>query len=140
MRFVSLADGRSVPALGLGTWRMGETKRTQAAEIAAVTTAIGIGYRLIDTAEMYGDGGAEEVVGAGIHESIQASTVRREDLIIVSKVLPGNASRDGVLRACERSLKRLGIDAIDIYLLHWRAAFPLQDTVAAFEDLRNDGR
>lgn len=140
MRFVGLADGQHVPALGLGTWRMGETRRTRAAEIAAVRLAIEIGYRLIDTAEMYGDGGAEEIVGEAVRQSIDAGMIRRADLTIVSKVLPSHASRDGVLRACEQSLKRLGVDAIDLYLLHWRGAYALEDTVAAFEQLRSDGR
>ena len=136
MRLVRLANGQEVPALGLGTWRMGENARTRSAEIAAVELAIGIGYRLIDTAEMYGDGGAEEVVGA----AIAAAGLRRDELTVVTKVLPSNASRDGVLRACERSLKRLALDTIDLYLLHWRGATPLKETVAAFEQLRADGR
>ena len=140
MRSVRLANGDQVPALGLGTWRMGEVKRTRSAEVAAVRTAIEIGYRLIDTAEMYGDGGAEEVVGAAIQEALQAGIVARKELTIVSKVLPSNASHAGVLRACERSLKRLQLDVIDLYLLHWRGSVPLKDTVAAFEKLRNEGR
>jgi diketogulonate reductase-like aldo/keto reductase len=140
MRLVRLANGEGFPALGLGTWRMGETKRTRATEVAAVKMAIEIGYRLIDTAEMYGDGGAEDVVGAAIQEALQAGNVAREDLTIVSKVLPSNASHAGVLRACERSLKRLQLDVIDVYLLHWRGSVPLKDTVAAFEQLRGEGR
>ena len=140
MRLVRLAGGDQVPALGLGTWRMGEGKRTRAADIAAVKTALAIGYRLIDTAEMYGDGGAEEVVGAAIQETLQAGNVSRKGLTIVSKVLPSNASHAGVLRACERSLKRLRLDVIDLYLLHWRGSVPLKETVAAFEQLRHEGR
>ena len=136
MRLVRLANGQKVPALGLGTWRMGEKQSARSAEIAAVKRAIEIGYRLIDTAEMYGDGGAEEVVGA----AIAAAGIRRDELTIVTKVLPSNASRDGVLRACERSLKRLALDTIDLYLLHWRGSTPLKETVAAFEQLRADGR
>ena len=136
MRWVRLANGQEVPALGLGTWRMGENARARSAEIAAVKQAIEIGYRLIDTAEMYGDGGAEEVVGA----AIAAAGLRRDELTVVSKVLPSNASRDGVLRACERSLKRLALDTIDLYLLHWRGSTPLKETVGAFEQLRADGR
>src|SRR5678815_5377711 len=139
MRFVRLA-GAKVPAVGLGTWRMGEAKRARTAEIAAVRTALQIGYRLIDTAEMYGNGGAEEVVGAALEEEMHANTVSREELTIVSKVLPSNASLTGVLRACERSLKRLQLDFIDLYLLHWPGSEPLQDTVAAFERLRSEGR
>jgi diketogulonate reductase-like aldo/keto reductase len=140
MRLVRLASGENVPALGLGTWRMGEARRTRAAEVAAVHTAIEIGYRLIDTAEMYGDGGAEEVVGTAIHEVLRAGDVSREELTIVSKVLPSNATHAGVLRACERSLKRLRLDVIDLYLLHWRGAVPLKETVAAFEQLCNERR
>ena len=140
MRFVRLATGEKVPALGLGTWRLGEAKGSRAAEAAAVRMAIGIGYRLIDTAEMYGDGGAEEVVGAAIQQASQGGIVAREELTIVSKVLPSNASHAGVLRACERSLKRLQLDVIDVYLLHWRGSVPLKDTVAAFEQLRHEGR
>jgi len=140
MRLVRLASGENVPALGLGTWRMGEAKRTRAAEVAAVQTAIEIGYRLIDTAEMYGDGGAEEVVGTAIHEVLRAGDISREELTIVSKVLPSNATHAGVLRACERSRKRLRLDVIDLYLLHWRGSVPLKETVAAFEQLRNERR
>ena len=140
MRFVRLVTGNEIPALGLGTWRMGEAKRTRAAEVGAVRAAIEIGYRLIDTAEMYGDGGAEEVVGAAIQEALQAGIVGREELTIVSKVLPSNASHAGVVRACERSLKRLQLSIIDLYLLHWRGSVPLKDTVAAFEQLRTEGR
>lgn len=136
MRFVRLANGQEVPSLGLGTWRMGENRSARAAEIAAIEQALGIGYRLIDTAEMYGDGGAEEIVGA----AIKTGGIRREELTIVTKVLPSNASRDGVLRACERSLKRLALDTIDLYLLHWRGSAPLRDTVGAFEQLREEGR
>ena len=129
-----------MPALGLGTWRMGEAKRTRAADVAAVKTALRIGYRLIDTAEMYGNGGAEDVVGAAIQETLQAGDVSREKLTIVSKVLPSNASHSGVVRACERSLKRLQLEFIDLYLLHWPGPTPLKDTVAAFEQLCGEGR
>ena len=140
MRWVRLASGNGVPALGLGTWRLGEAKRSRAAEVSAVRTALEIGYRLIDTAEMYGDGGAEEVVGAAIQEALQGGMVERQELTIVSKVLPSNASHAGVVRACERSLKRLQLDTVDLYLLHWRGSVPLKDTVAAFEQLRSEGR
>ncbi len=139
MRLVRLASGEQLPALGLGTWRMGETKRSRTAEVSAVTTAIEIGYRLIDSAEMYGDGGAEEIVGQAVQQAFRAGTLKREDLTIVSKVLPSNASHAGVMRACERSLKRLQLDMMDLYLLHWRGSVPLKDTVAAFEQLRNEG-
>jgi diketogulonate reductase-like aldo/keto reductase len=140
MRFVRLLTGQEVPALGLGTWRMGEASRARSTEISAVAMAIQIGYRLIDTAEMYGDGGAEQVIGAAVRPMIETGEVRREELTIVSKVLPSNASRDGVRRACERSLRRLGLDYLDIYLLHWRGSTPLKETVAAFEELRQEGR
>ena len=139
MGFVRLPSGQEVPALGLGTWRMGEASRARSAEIDAVRAAIDIGYRLVDTAEMYGDGGAEEVVGAAVRAAIDAGVVRRDELTIVSKVLPSNSSREGVLRACERSLRRLSLDYLDLYLLHWRGSIPLQDTVGAFEQLRQRG-
>lgn len=140
MRFVRLAGRQRVPALGLGTWRMGESMRSRTTEIAAVKTALEIGYRLIDTAEMYGNGGAEEVVGAALDDQMRANSITREELTIVSKVLPSNASHAGVLRACERSLKRLKLDFIDIYLLHWRGSTSLKETVGAFEQLRAEGR
>ncbi len=129
-----------MPVLGLGTWRMGEDASRRAAEIAAVREAIVLGYRLIDTAEMYGEGGAETVVGQAVAEALRAGDVRREALFIVSKVYPHNASRRGTREACERSLRRLGLDAIDLYLLHWRGNHPLRDTVAAMQSLVADGR
>ena len=140
MKTVSLANGEAVPALGLGTWRMGESARSQAAEIAALRSALQLGYRLIDTAEMYGEGGAETVVGRAVSDALQAGVVQREQLFIVSKVYPHNASRAGTVAACERSLKRLGLDHIDLYLLHWRGSHPLRDTVAAFEAMVSQGR
>lgn len=127
------------PALGLGTWRMGENARTRRSEIAAVRLAIELGYRLIDSAEMYGEGGAEEVVGAAVAEALRAGDFRREDLVVVSKVLPSNASLRGVVAACERSRARLGIDTIDLYLLHWPGSHPLRDTLRGFEQLRAQG-
>lgn len=139
MRTVQLPDGTAVPALGLGTWRIGESARKRRAEIAAVRRALAIGYRLIDTAEMYGEGGAEEVIGAALADAIAAGDVRRDDVFIVSKVYPHNASRSGVPAACERSLRRLGLDRIDLYLLHWRGGVPLAETVAAFESLKERG-
>jgi diketogulonate reductase-like aldo/keto reductase len=128
------------PSLGLGTWRMGESAARRNAEVAAVRGAVEMGYRVIDTAEMYGEGGAEEVVGRAIAECLRAATVRREELFIVSKVYPHNASAAGTVAACERSLKRLGLDRIDCYLLHWRGSVPLAETVGAFEALRERGR
>lgn len=127
------------PLLGLGTWRLGEQARSRRAEVAAVRRAFELGYRLIDTAEMYGDGGAEEVVGAALAEALRAGDVRRDEVTIVSKVLPGNASRRGTLQACERSRQRLGVDRIDLYLLHWAGSHPLAETLAAFEQLQAGG-
>ena len=128
------------PSIGLGTWRMGESAAKRRSEVAAVCTAIEIGYRVIDTAEMYGDGGAEEVVGSAVAKCLRTGTIGRDELFIVSKVYPHNASTAGTLAACERSRKRLGLDRIDCYLLHWRGAVPLAETIAAFEDLRVRGR
>ncbi|MBX9963330.1 MAG: aldo/keto reductase [Burkholderiales bacterium] len=140
MKMVSLPSGAKVPALGLGTWRMGENARARKQEVAAVRFALEAGYRLIDTAEMYGEGGAEEVIGAALADAIGNRIVRREELFIVSKVYPHNASRQGVVSACERSLKRLGIEHIDLYLLHWRGQHALSAAVEGFEALRAAGR
>jgi diketogulonate reductase-like aldo/keto reductase len=123
------------PALGLGTWRLGENARSRSAEVAAVRSAIAMGYRLIDSAEMYGDGGAETVVGAAIAEALRAGDCKREELFIVSKVLPSNASSRGVIAACDRSRSRLGLDRIDLYLLHWQGPHPLAATIDGFEQL-----
>jgi diketogulonate reductase-like aldo/keto reductase len=133
MRFLSLPGGDQVPVLGLGTWRMGERRERAAAEIAALKQGLDLGMTLIDTAEMYGDGGAEEVVGAAI-------AGRRDQVFLVSKVLPQNASRKGTIAACEASLKRLGTDRIDLYLLHWRGSIPSATTVEAFEALKTAGK
>ncbi|HET7795266.1 MAG TPA: aldo/keto reductase, partial [Rhizobacter sp.] len=130
----------ALPSLGLGTWRMGESGATRAAEVAAVRSALELGYRLIDTAEMYGEGGAETVVGLALAEALRADTLRRDEIVVVSKVYPHNASRRGVPAACERSLKRLGLDRIDLYLLHWRGAHPLAETVEAFDTLVQAGK
>jgi diketogulonate reductase-like aldo/keto reductase len=130
---VTLPDGERVPALGLGTWHMGDDRRHAQAEEAAVKLGIDLGTTLIDTAEMYGSGGAEEIVG-------RAAKGRRDSLFIVSKVLPYNASQKGVAEACERSLKRLQTDRIDLYLLHWRGSVPLAETLAGFERLKRDGK
>jgi diketogulonate reductase-like aldo/keto reductase len=140
MRKVNLPNGVAVAALGLGTWRMGESKRNRATETAAVLHALTLGYRLIDTAEMYGEGGAEEVVGAALHEAITQRIVKRDDVFIVSKVYPHNASAQGVQDACVRSLARLGVECIDLYLLHWRSSHPLAHTVASFEALKAQGK
>jgi len=130
---VTFADGARVPALGLGTWKMGEHRRTHAREVAALREGIELGMTLVDTAEMYGDGGAEKVVG-------EAIAGRRDDVFIVSKVYPHNAGGRAAVAACERSLRRLGTDRLDLYLLHWRGSVPLSETVSAFERLRTDGK
>jgi diketogulonate reductase-like aldo/keto reductase len=135
VKSVSLPDGKPIPALGLGTWRMGESRAARAAELAAVRSAIEIGYRLFDTAEMYGEGGAEEVLGQAIADALRAGDVRRDELFIVSKVYPHNASRKGTAAACTRSRRRLGLEHIDLYLLHWRGEHALADTVAALHEL-----
>ena len=130
---VQLPSGRAIPALGLGTWHMGEKKADRAREIAALKAGIDLRLTVIDTAEMYGNGGAEEVVADAI-----AGT--RDRVYLVSKVLPHNASRKGTIAACERSLKRLKTDRIDLYLLHWRGSYPLANTVASFEQLKSEGK
>jgi diketogulonate reductase-like aldo/keto reductase len=128
-----LKNGREVPALGLGTWHMGEQGRSRGAEVKALQLGLDLGLSLIDTAEMYGEGGAEEVVGDAI-------AGRRDGVYLVSKVYPHNASRTGVRAACERSLKRLKTDRIDLYLLHWRGQYSLAETVEGFEQLQRDGK
>ena len=140
MKDLDLPAGGRMPALGLGTWKMGESAARRSTEIAAVRAAIEMGYRLIDTAEMYGEGGAEEVVGQAVADALRAGDVRREELFIVSKVYPHNASRDGTPKACARSLARLGLDHIDLYLLHWRGEHPLAETCDALQALTVDGR
>ncbi len=137
---IALPDGTALPPLGLGTWRFGEQAAHRRAEVAALREAFEIGYRLIDTAEMYGEGGAETVLGQALAEAWRAGALKREDLFIVSKVYPHNASRDGTVAACERSLKRLGLDHLDLYLLHWRGQHPLAHTVAGMQALQAAGR
>ena len=121
-----------MPRLGQGTWRMGESARRRAEEVAALKLGLNLGMTLIDTAEMYGDGEAERIVA----EAIEG---RRDQVFIVSKVLPQNASRAGTIAACERSLKRLNTDRLDLYLLHWRGRYPLKETLAGFQALLRDG-
>ena len=133
MRTVTLKEGVKVPVFGLGTWRMGERRSQRAAEVAALKLGLELGIRLIDTAEMYGEGVAEEIVG-------EAMGGLRDSVYLVSKVYPHNASRKGTLAACERSLKRLKTDRLDLYLLHWRGSHPLAETVAGFEALRKAGK
>ena len=130
---VSMPDGARVPALGLGTWRMGERGRDHDAEMASLRLGIELGMNVIDTAEMYGDGGAEELVG-------EAIAGQRDRVFLVSKVYPHNAGAKSAIAACERSLKRLATDRLDLYLLHWRGRIPLAETVGAFERLRRDGK
>ncbi len=130
---ITLNTGAVMPALGLGTWRMGESATNRKQEIATLRHGLARGLTLIDTAEMYGDGGAEEVVGAAIRGT-------RDSVFLVSKVYPWNASRRGTIAACERSLKRLGTSMIDLYLLHWRGEHPLADTVAAMSQLQREGK
>src|SRR5690606_30507756 len=133
MRYVTLRNGARVPALGLGTWGMGERRSSRADEVKALQLGLDLGMTLIDTAEMYGNGGAEEVIG----EAVEG---RRDSVYVVSKVYPHNASRAGAIAACERSLGRLGIDTLDLYLLHWRSTTPLEETIEAFEKLKADGK
>jgi diketogulonate reductase-like aldo/keto reductase len=133
MRQIRLPNGDSVPVLGQGTWKMGESRGRRKDEVNALRLGLDLGMTLIDTAEMYAEGGAEEVVA----EAIKG---RRREVFIVSKVYPHNASRSGVAAACERSLKRLRTDRIDLYLLHWRGGIPLAETVAGFEDLLAAGK
>ncbi|MBV6487404.1 MAG: putative oxidoreductase [Pseudorhodoplanes sp.] len=130
---VALPSGENVPVLGQGTWFMGERSAHAADEAAALRLGLDLGMTLIDTAEMYADGGAEEVVADAI-------AGRRDDVFLVGKVLPENASRRGTIAACERSLRRLGTDHIDLYLLHWSGSHPFADTVAAFRQLQKDGK
>lgn len=137
MRSIKLPDGEPFPKLGLGTWYMGDAASEFEREVAAVRYAMERGIRLIDTAEMYANGGAENVVGAAIKGF---AAVPREDLFIVSKVLPSNAHYDDVIAACEGSLNRLGTGYIDLYLLHWRGAAPFSETLDAFETLRASGK
>ncbi len=133
MRQITLKGGQEVPALGLGTWRMGERDGRRLREIDALKAGLELGLRLIDTAEMYGEGGAERIVAKAI-------AGRREEVFVVSKVYPHNASRTGTISACQRSLKRLETEVIDLYLLHWRGSYPLAETIEAFERLKSQGK
>ena len=133
LRTITLPSGRTVPALGQGTWRMGEDARRRKDEVAALRAGVDLGMTLIDTAEMYADGEAEVVTA-------EATAGRRDEVFIVSKVLPENATRRGTVAACERSLKRLRTDRIDLYLLHWRGSPPLKGTLEAFDELMRAGK
>jgi diketogulonate reductase-like aldo/keto reductase len=133
MKFVTLPSGERVPALGQGTWNIGDSRAMRAAEIATLRRGIDLGLTLIDTAEMYGDGRSEQLIA-------EAISGRRDEVFIVSKVLPGNASRRGTLTACERSLKNLNTDRIDLYLLHWRGSVPFAETLEALIALQRAGK
>ncbi|MCM3168590.1 aldo/keto reductase [Peribacillus frigoritolerans] len=132
-RVVTLPDGTSLPSIGQGTWYMGESPKVKDKEIKALQQGIELGMRLIDTAEMYGNGDSERLVG----EAIKG---RRDDVFLVSKVYPHHAGLDMIAKACENSLKRLGTDHLDLYLLHWRGRVPLAETIEGMEKLRKDGK
>jgi diketogulonate reductase-like aldo/keto reductase len=133
MRTIPLPSGEEIPALGQGTWYLGEDPSRRDQEIAALRLGLDLGMAVVDTAEMYGNGAAEELVGEAIDG-------RREEVFVISKVLPGHASRRGTVSACEGSLRRLGTDHLDLYLLHWRGRFPLEETLAGFADLVAAGK
>ncbi|MDR1936722.1 MAG: aldo/keto reductase [Candidatus Accumulibacter sp.] len=133
MKYVTLPQGEQVPALGMGTWMIGDDRASRAEEIAALQHGVDLGMSLIDTAEMYGDGASERLVGEAIRG-------RRERVFLVSKVYPHHAGRKEMPAACERSLKRLGVDRLDLYLLHWRGGVPLAETVDTFHRLQAQGK
>lgn len=133
MKSVTLPGGERVPALGMGTWNIGDHRNTRAEEIATLQLGLDMGLRVVDTAEMYGEGLSESLIG-------EALAGRRDDAFLVSKVYPHNASRKGTVAACERSLRRLGTDRIDLYLLHWRGDVPFEETMEAFEALQQAGK
>ncbi len=133
MKTIRLPDGTAVPALGQGSWMMAEDRRRRGDEIAALRQGIDLGLTLIDTAEMYADGESERLVGEVI-------AGQRDEVFLVSKAYPQNASRDRLPRACEASLARLGTDRLDLYLLHWRGSVPLAETVEAMERLVEAGK
>ncbi|MDT7616611.1 MAG: hypothetical protein QOF00_4058 [Pseudonocardiales bacterium] len=132
IRSVDLPSGETIPAMGQGTWHFAERPGSRASEISSLRLGLDLGLNLIDTAEMYGDGAAEELVG-------EAITGRRDEVFLVSKVLPHHATRRGTVLACEASLRRLGTDRLDLYLLHWRGPIPLVETMAGFTDLIDAG-
>jgi diketogulonate reductase-like aldo/keto reductase len=133
MRTVQLPSGESMPTLGLGTWHLGQGRHRPEVEIDALRAGLDLGMALVDTAEMYGNGASEMLVGRAI-------AGRRDGVFLVSKVLPHHATFDGTIAACEGSLRRLGTDRLDLYLLHWRGPVPLDETVGAFEELKRAGR
>jgi diketogulonate reductase-like aldo/keto reductase len=132
IRATTLPSGATIPVLGQGTWHLGQGRHPRAEEISALRTGIDLGMTLIDTAEMYGAGESEILIGEAIAD-------RRDDVFLVDKVLPTNATRRGTIAACEASLARLGTDHIDLYLLHWRGSIPLQATLDGFQELRAAG-
>lgn len=132
--YFTTANGKTTGPVGQGTWFLGEHSSTFQTEKAALRAGIEAGMTLIDTAEMYGDGAAERLVGAAIQG------VQREDLFLVSKVYPHNAGRRGIFKSCEASLRRMGTDYMDLYLLHWRGSVPLAETAACMEELKEKGR
>jgi diketogulonate reductase-like aldo/keto reductase len=133
MKHVTLPNGERVPALGMGTWNMGDDRATRAEEIATLRLGLDLGLRLIDTAEMYGEGLSESLIG-------EAIAGRRDEVFLVSKVYPHNASRRGIAAACERSLRRLGTDRLDLYLLHWRGDVPFEETLEGLQALQREGK
>lgn len=130
---VTLPSGEAIPKLGQGTWEMGERPNARKSEIAALREGVDLGMTLVDTAEMYGEGESEKLIAEALGD-------RRDELFIVSKVYPHNGSERGVQSACERSLKRLKTDRIDLYLLHWRGGEDLEGVIAGFEKLKDDGK
>lgn len=133
MKHVTLPNGERVPALGMGTWNIGDDRATRAEEIATLRLGLDLGLRLIDTAEMYGEGRSESLIG-------EAIAGRRDEVFLVSKVYPHNASRRGIAAACERSLRRLGTDRLDLYLLHWRGDVPFEETLEGLQALQREGK
>jgi len=133
LRTVALPDGETIPVLGIGTWGMAERRKDRADEAAALQTAVDLGMTVVDTAEMYADGEAEMLVGEALRD-------RRQDIFLVSKVLPQHATRAGTVSACEASLQRLRTDSLDLYLLHWRGKVPLDETLDALLLLQKEGK
>src|SRR5581483_4178043 len=133
LRTTKLPSGEAVPVLGLGTWHMAEGRHSREQETRALQTGLDLGMGLIDTAEMYADGGAEKLVG-------EAIAGRRDEVLLVTKVLPDHASEEGTIRACEESLQRLNTEWIDMYLLHWPGSIPLSETIAGFQKLIKAGK
>ena len=130
---IKLPSGDSIPVLGLGAWMMGENARNKKDEVQALRLGLDLGMNLIDTAELYASGGSEQVVA-------EAIAGRRDQVFLVSKVMPGNATKKGTIAACEKSLKRLNTDRLDLYLLHWRDSVPLRETLDGLMTLKRDGK